>query len=154
MTRSVGKYRWVPRRFVGIVKIFRFGSTFRTTSRSFWRKPIGRDMVSRALRQWTGIRTAEIDLTLEPGLVVPGASEDGTDANDGMFTIGWISSAEEDEEGGITLAYATPWLESVLARSMASCDIVVGGAFQKFLDEGEPREAVLQKLERSVLHEV
>ena len=115
-----------------------------------------RDMVSRALRQWTGIRTAEIDLTLEPGLVVPGASEDGTDANDGMFTIGWISSAEEDEEGGTTLAYAISTSEPVLARPrrMASCDIVFGGAFQKNLDEDQPREAVLQLLEQTVLHEV
>ena len=57
-----------------------------------------REMVTEALRQWSGIRTSEISLSLAPGLVAPGTSEDGTDANDGQLTIGWLSSLGEDSE--------------------------------------------------------
>ena len=114
-----------------------------------------RTLVRRALGQWSGIRTAEIDLRLQPGLVAPAMTEDGADAEDGVFTIGWLPEEEEDEddeEGPITLAYA--WTLANPTRRMVSCDIVIGNAFQRWIDADSPREAVVERLHRSLLHEI
>ena len=80
-----------------------------------WRK-----IVSRSLRQWTAVRSAEIELILEPGLVPPGMDDDGTDANDGIFTIGWATAenALSAEAAGYAATMASGF-------RMQSCDIVV-----------------------------
>ena len=113
-----------------------------------------RSLVRRAFAQWNGVRTAEINLILEPGLVAPAASEDGTDMDDGMLTIGWLPEEDvEDEEGPITLAYARlGWY--VGPRTMASCDIVIGDAFRRRIDADQPRDAVMERLHQSLLHEI
>jgi hypothetical protein len=110
-----------------------------------------REIVSGALRQWSGIATAEVSLGLEPGLAPPAGGGDGTDATDGEFTIGWLT--DEGFAGGGALAYAV--LQWSSDRRLDSCDIVfVTATFQRMIEDGVPLEAVEREISATALHEV
>lgn len=109
-----------------------------------------RDIVRAALREWSGVATAEMSLLLEPGLTAPAAEGDGTDANDGELTIGWLSLPGA---GGL-LAYATPqW--SVPEQHLVHCDIVmVTSSFEAMAAGGSDPAEVRRQVLATVLHEV
>lgn len=108
-----------------------------------------RDIVRAALREWSGVATSEVSLRLEPGLTAPAAGGDGTDAGDGLLTIGWIPG----EQFGGLLAYATPtW--SVPGQRLVSCDIVMVTATFEGIVAGRGLAEARRDLLTTVLHEV
>jgi hypothetical protein len=119
----------------------------------FLGEPEWRQLVRGALARWNAIPTAEIALILEPRLVPPAMSEDGTDLTDGMFTIGWSPSPDEGRPGPVFAGRAvqsSEWWK----RRYTSCDIVMGGVFQSWIDAGIERTSVMERLASTVLHEV
>ena len=118
----------------------------------FLGEPEWRRLVRGAFARWNAVRTAEIELILEPGLVPPGMSEDVTDLDDGMFTIGW-SLPDEDGPGPVLLGRAVLGSRS-RTRRFTSCDIGMGSVFQSWIDAGVERAAVMERLASTVLHEV
>lgn len=112
-----------------------------------------RQLVRNAFARWNAVRTAAIELLLEPGLVAPAMSEDGTDLNDGRFTIGWRLPRDEGE-GGLVLIGQAMVSGEWWTRRLTSCDIVIGDAFQAWIDDGVARTSVIEELASTVLHEV
>ena len=143
---AVEATRWVPEDFP-----LRFH--LQDNIPEFLGEPEWRQLVRGALARWNAVRTAEIELTLEPGLVPPAMSEDGTDLNDGMFTIGWSQPPGENGPGPVFAGRAVQGSQWWMRR-FTSCDIVMGGVFQSWIDAGVERTSVIERLTSTVLHEV
>lgn len=106
-----------------------------------------RDMVRDGLREWSAIWTADIRLTLEPGSV----EGDGSDGDDGRFTIGWVSL--EDRMSRFS-GRANRWTRRSTGR-MVHCDIEMNAdRFREWLDDGLDRDLVDALMRDTVVHEV
>ena len=104
-----------------------------------------RDIVEDSLREWSGVPTADIRLSLEPGLV----EGDGADSRDEL-AIGWVSPEEE----GATFSGRALFWHSASGR-MLHCDIEMNAdRFRTWLDEGLERASVVAWMRTVVVHEI
>ncbi|MDE3261450.1 MAG: hypothetical protein OYL41_05620 [Acidobacteriota bacterium] len=105
-----------------------------------------RNIAAAALREWSSIPTADIDLRLEPGWV----QGEGPDRSDGMFTIGWVPSGDENPFSG-----RAPLWSSVSTGRLTHCDIELSvDHFRGRLDDGVDREEVEQWMWELLVHEI
>ncbi len=105
-----------------------------------------RNMAADALREWSSIPTADIELRLEPGWV----QGEGRDGSDGMFTIGWVPFGDESSFSG-----KAPLWSSVSTGRLTHCDIEMNvDRFRGWLEDGVDREEVELRMRKTLVHEI
>lgn len=105
-----------------------------------------RDIAARALRAWSSIPTADIELRLEPDRV----QGEGRDGSDGMFTVGWIPFGDDSSVSGRALLWT-----SVSTGRVTHCDIEMNvDRFRRWLEDGVDREEVEQRMLQTLMHEI
>ena len=106
-----------------------------------------REIVEAGFAAWSTIRTADLRLSLESGLV----EGDGADHADELLTVGWTSFGEDRNHVSGT---AHLWW-SVPTGRIHQCDIVMNADwFRERLDDGFSAVLVEGRMGKTLVHEV
>ena len=106
-----------------------------------------RNVVRDSLDEWSGILTADIRLSLEPGF----AEGDGVGREDGVLTVGWVSLDEDQSAVG---GRASLWMRTSTGR-IEHCDIQMNAApYGERLAEGGDIDKETARIRNNVVHEV